>query len=196
MSAKGPRVVAHQLDGTLIRGHTNDFRPGKPTFTVLTAPENQTVEVDVSGLKALFFVKSFTGNAKHVQANEFDEGPGQVGRRAWVVFHDGEELAGRVLSVKPENGGFFFFPVDPTSNLERAWVVTDNAKSVRFGDEAVGAARAFEASHGEAPVSRHSSDEWDDMLRLKDIATPQKWRSARPAGAKPRESSDLFLGEW
>jgi hypothetical protein len=74
--------------------------------------------------------------------------------------------------------------------------VSGNARSVRFGDEAVDAARAFEDSHGQSPVARLSSDEWDDMLRLKDIATPQKWRKARPAGSQPRESADLFLGEW
>jgi Family of unknown function (DUF6982) len=196
MAAKGPRVVAHLLDGTLIRGHTSDFRPGRPTFTVLTSPENETVHVSVSDLKAVFFVNSLTGNPKHVQANEFDEGAGQVGRRAWVVFRDGEELAGRVLSVRPENGGFFLFPVDPTSNLERAWVVTANAKSVRFGDEASRAARSYDSPQREPAVEPIPSDQWDDMLRLKDIATPQKWRKPRPVGERPRESSDLFLGDW
>lgn len=194
MAHRDTRVVAHMRDGALIRGHNDDFRPGRRALSVTTAPDGERVRISVAELKALFFVKSLTGDPAHVQSNEFGDGT-RVGRRVWVVFTDGEQLAGRVLSVKNVEEGFFLFPSDVDSNLERAWVVSASTRQVLFDEEATKASRRYAREARGFPAGTPTPDDWDEMLRLKDLASPQRWNKAAPSGRKRRDS-DIFLGDW
>jgi Family of unknown function (DUF6982) len=194
MANAGNRVVAHMRDGTLIRGITDDFRPGRETFSVSTSPDHVRVRVPVSELKALFFVKSLTGDRAHVQSNTFADGT-KVGRWVWVVFADGEELAGRVLSAKSGHDGFFLFPSDPVSNLERAWVVTSNTRKVLFDEDAARAAERYGPGDRDDADGAIAPGEWDRMLRARSVASPQAWDKAIPRRGTRREP-DIFLGEW
>ena len=194
MAESGVRAVAHMRDGTLIRGRTDDFRPGCEVFTVSTMPDRGKVRVPVSELKAVFFVRSFTGDPNHVQSNVFEDGT-RVGRRVWVVFADGEELAGRVLSTKSNHDGFFLFPSDPGSNLERAWIVMSNTRKVLFDEEATDASDRYGAAeHTPEEQQEGAPDEWDRMLRAKSAGSPRAWNKAIPDSAS--RESDIFLGEW
>jgi hypothetical protein len=126
------KVVARFMDGNLIKGYTNDFFPKKPSFHVCKDPSDKGVEVAVRDLKALFFVKDFDGNPAHKRKLNFDEGKPYQGRKALITFHDGEKIAGTVLSYEKNRPGFFIVPVDEESNNTRAFVSTAAVKDLEF----------------------------------------------------------------
>ena len=129
------KVVARFADGHMIKGTTSDFAPGKEIFhmTEANAPAGQKpVEVFTRDLKALFFVKDFEGDPKHVTRNEFDPQHPPTGRKIKVLFKDGEELAGTTTGYQPGRPGFFLVPVDADSNNERCYVITAFTREISF----------------------------------------------------------------
>ena len=54
------KVVAHFIDHAIVKGTSMDVDPGKPQCHIRT-PDQKTVEVDLSQIKALYFVKDFGG---------------------------------------------------------------------------------------------------------------------------------------
>ena len=67
------QVVARFLDGTTLKGQTNDFLPAKDLFHISTngSLDAKPLEVKVPDLKALYFVRSLNGDPDHVKTNEF-----------------------------------------------------------------------------------------------------------------------------
>jgi len=129
------KIVARFQDGRVMKGTTADFFPNKDVFhvTVSTAaPGAKAEEVRTKDLKALFFVKDFAGNPKHVNRNEFDPAHPRPGRRIKVVFKDGEVLIGATTGYQPGRPGFFLVPADPASNTDRCYVVSAAAREVAF----------------------------------------------------------------
>ena len=127
------KVVAHLMNGELVKGYTNDFFPKKPLLHVGGNPSEQGVEVAIRDLKALFFVKDFEGNPAHRKKLDFDEGRVYQGRRAEVTFRDGEKMAGTILSYDKERPGFFMVPVDDDEgNNTRVFVVSAAVESLAF----------------------------------------------------------------
>ena len=64
------QIAAHFQDGHVVKGHTNDFLPAKDSFHLepMDGPAGgKPVEVRVAELKALFFVKNFTGDPQHTR---------------------------------------------------------------------------------------------------------------------------------
>jgi len=49
-----------------------------------------------------------------------------------VSFSDGEKLVGKTEGYNPQKLGFFVFPADPKSNNLRIFVITKNARFIRF----------------------------------------------------------------
>lgn len=123
------RVVARYRDGRLIKGSTSDFLPTRDFFHVLS-DGGETVPVRHGDLKAVFFVRSLTGDPAHREANEFAPGQAVQGKKIRVVFADGEVLVGTTLGYQPNRPGFFVVPADPKSNIERCFVVTSATREV------------------------------------------------------------------
>jgi len=218
MGQHGFLVVAHHRDGQLTRGHTPDFRPGRPTFAV-TTESGMSLRILVEDLKAIFFVRSLSGDPDHVQDNAFDEEP-RVGRRVWVVFQDGEQLAGRAPSVNLTNQGFFLFPNDSDSNLERAWVVIKSTREIFYDADALAAAARYDAPAGPRDSGAASPENWGEIVGSPEespvespddppeppaevrpaSSPPQPPGSPEPADEKPRKKaprdSGIFLGDW
>lgn len=124
------RVVARFRSGRVMRGYTNDFHPSKPHLHL--TPEDQTGEpmfVELSQLKAVFFVRDFAGDPSRVERNEFDGM--SHGRRIEVAFQDGEVLRGTTLTYR-EGSGFFVQPADSGSNNMRVFVSPASVRRVRF----------------------------------------------------------------
>jgi hypothetical protein len=120
------KVVVHFADGRIVKGTTADFVPAKDVFhvSVLGAPRrDEPIEIVTEELKALFFVKDFKGDPRHVERNEFDSSHPPVGLRLQVVFKDGEVLVGTTTGYQPNRPGFFFQPADAESNIERCYIV-------------------------------------------------------------------------
>ncbi len=129
------KVVVRFADGRILKGMTADFFPAKDLFHVNVSTESvgaKPVEVNKSDLKALFFVRHFDGDAKHVESNAFDPEHPPAGRRIRVVFNDGEVLVGTTTGYQPGRPGFFLVPADQDSNVERCYIVTAATKEVKF----------------------------------------------------------------
>lgn len=116
------KVVVRYRDGRILKGFTTDFLPTRDAFHVTVQGQAGTsVRVLLADLKAVFFVKHFTGNSQHQERNAF--GPRAIGRRLRVTFLDREELVGTTQGYDPSRPGFFLQPADPDSNIERCFVV-------------------------------------------------------------------------
>src|SRR5262245_46502435 len=125
------KVVARFRDGRLVRGYTADFHPSKPQLHLSAEPHSSdTLFLQLSQLKALFFVRDFNGDQMRVDRQEFGSAP--QGRKVVVTFHDGETLLGSTLGYRGEGHGFFVQPADPRSNNLRVFVAPGSTQQVRF----------------------------------------------------------------
>jgi len=126
------KVVARFMNSELLKGYTNDFFQKKPSFHVGSDPLGRGIEVVVKDLKALFFVKDFEGNPAHETKQSFDEKGVYQGKKAEVIFVDGEKISGTVLSYDKERPGFFIVPADEECNNTRAFIVSASMKELKF----------------------------------------------------------------
>ena len=110
------RVVARFLDGQVLKGASFDVSLTKETCHVQTA--TGPVEVRLSELKALFFVKDLTGDPAHQEGRTIAAGDARAvgGRRIEIRFKDGEQLVGLTPSYRPEQQFFYILPADSESN--------------------------------------------------------------------------------
>lgn len=129
------QIVIRYQDGHILKGVTNDFLPAKDRFHIIpldSAPNSKPLEIVVADLKAIFFVKDFTGKAEYKEVKQFDPSKPAPGRKIRVVFKDGEVLVGITQGYQPERQGFFLLPADNQSNNERCFVVASAAREVIF----------------------------------------------------------------
>jgi len=113
-----------------VRGYTNDFHPSKSHLHL--TPEDkagETMFLELTQLKAVFFVREFEGDRSRVDRHEFDNAP--YGRKVEVTFEDGEVLRGTTVAYR-EGSGFFVQPADSGSNNMRVFVSPGAALQVRF----------------------------------------------------------------
>jgi hypothetical protein len=123
-------VVAHCLDGTLVKGVTNNFFPNKPSFHVVDRDSGERREITIADLKAVFFVKDFDGDPERREQADVDRTG--FGKKMRVEFGDGETLVGYCQGYSPNRPGFFVFPSDPDSNNDRIFIVTAATRSAEF----------------------------------------------------------------
>ncbi len=129
------KVIARFADGRVAKGHTLDFNPAKAMFHLLPmgAPTDaDQPEIAISELKALFFVRDFTGNPHYTEKKDFSAARKPAGRRIEVTFKDGEVLVGSTMGYDKKRQGFFLFPADPISNNQKVYVVNAAVKSARY----------------------------------------------------------------
>jgi hypothetical protein len=151
MSAGQPneelKVVAHKRDGTLIKGFTlgvpefyrqslgNNVAMAPPEILELRSPENgKTVRVVLKDLKALFFVKSFTGSTNYNEIKFFKAHPLQDGIWVRLQFADKENTEGVIYNSLDflVQRGFFLKPPDPHSNNEIVYVMKESLSDFRI----------------------------------------------------------------
>jgi hypothetical protein len=113
----------------MMKGTTSDFFPNKNAFHVVDHTTGDTKEVQVSQLKAVFFVKTYEGNKDSNSQNAERNG---LGHKIMVTFKDGEMILGYANSYSNAAIGFFVFPSDPDDNNDRIFVVNAATKDVRF----------------------------------------------------------------
>src|ERR1041385_4770615 len=58
----GSQIVAHLIDGTIVKGTSLDVDPKRPTCH-LRPEAGEAVEIALADVKALFFVKSWSGES-------------------------------------------------------------------------------------------------------------------------------------
>jgi len=129
------KVVIRYADGRLIKGYTNNFFPNKPLFhlhSVESQPTDKGIDVYLRDLKAVFFVKDFTGQPAYNEKKCFAEGQQSSGRKVEVTFKDGEVLVGSTLSYNADGRSFFVIPADTQSNNLRVFVVSTAVSKLVF----------------------------------------------------------------
>jgi hypothetical protein len=127
------RVVARFKDGRTVKGTTLAVDPARPSCHVRT-PDGKTQEVQLSDLKALFFVRTLEGDSTHDEGRVPDPGDsrGRGSTLVSLVFEDGEVMVGLTIRYPPNRPYFFIVPVDQKSNnirilINRAAVVSMEA---------------------------------------------------------------------
>ena len=132
-----PKVAAHFVDGRILKGYALDFRPSQPTFLLRVrdvADSAEAVSIRLADLKALFFVKEFTGDPNYRESPDTDR-TSLLGQQVSVRFRDGELLRGTSPSRDLGGAGFFLVPMDPRSNNRRIYIVTANVAESRIEKE-------------------------------------------------------------
>ncbi len=121
------KAVLHFRNGQILKGIVNDFSPNtKEIFhlaPVDALPGNKPLEFNISSLKAVFFVKDYTGNRSYRETKEFDNSKPTFGLKIRVIFKDGEVMVGTTNGYDPKRPGFFLFPADVKSNNDRCYIV-------------------------------------------------------------------------
>jgi len=133
---KRKAVVKYQ-NGEIIKGWIEEFKPERESFILfplIEYSEEGSLEIKFSSLKAVFFVKDFTGDKDYKKVRtfnvDFNITPSQ--RKLIVNFKDGEHLYGTSHGYGRYKIGFFMYPIDPKDNSERIFVVRSAAESVRL----------------------------------------------------------------
>lgn len=119
------RVIVRYADGNTLRGYFTSEETRELSHPLSEKISIRSVagiveDVEISGLKAIFFVKSFEGTRDYSEFKVFTHQPS--GRGVWVRvhFHDGEVMEG----IAPNSLGTFaskaftLTPPDPRSNNE------------------------------------------------------------------------------
>ena len=129
------KIVVRYKTGKILKGYTQNFFPNKPMFHLNplgATGSGHLVEVMVEELKAIFYVRDFTGNAKHVDKKQLAPGERPQGRLMEVACLDGEVIVGTTTGYDPKRSGFFLFPIDPSANNARVFMVINAVKAARF----------------------------------------------------------------
>jgi hypothetical protein len=126
------RVVVRYLDGRVLKGYA-DFDPEQSRFRFVPhdEPGAEGVEIAVTDLKALFFVRTFDGDREHTESKDLYQSRPSDTRKVSVRFQDGEELVGYTRQLDRHRAGLFFVPLDPRSNNLRVFAVFDAVAGVR-----------------------------------------------------------------
>ena len=142
----GKKIVVKFKDGTIIKGYTTDFNPDKDVFNIylvdkdLETATEEKVKVEVSSLKAVFFVKTFIGNKEYQKVRTFKDSPEgpPYQRKIVVIFKDGENFYGSTYTYSPGRKGFFVFPIDDKDNNDSVFVPKGALEKVhikKFGSD-------------------------------------------------------------
>ena len=127
------KVVARYRNGRLIKGFTRNFFPNKDRFHV-SPPDNPYGEpkgILMKDLKAVFFVRDFTGDSQYRELKKYVEGQSIPGKPVEIKFWDGEVLVGATTCYDANRPGFFVFPADPKSNNVKVYAIASSVERVR-----------------------------------------------------------------
>jgi len=134
-------VVSKYRDGRMIKGVTYNFGAAKKAFHVISVSEEKEegtrrgVEVVISDLKAIFFVKSLEGKkGPRTLEGLLDEEEEEqtIAMKVKVTFHDGETLIGTTHGYSRDKQGFFIVPLEKESNNLRVFIVFNAAREIEI----------------------------------------------------------------
>jgi hypothetical protein len=132
------KVVAHRKSGQLVKGFAelditvNDHGipdsgpiPLTKSITIHSSITGRGVSIPVDTLKALYFVKSFEGDAAYAETKFFNPAPKIEGLWVHLTFGDGETTEGIVSNNIGfvNDPGFLMKPPDPLSNNHAVYVL-------------------------------------------------------------------------
>jgi hypothetical protein len=133
------RVIVRYADGTTLRGYfsaedAQGLKNNVADRVSIRGVGGKLEDVEVSGLKAIFFVKSFEGTQNYSEFKVFTHQPSGKGVWVRVHFHDGEVMEG----IAPNSLGTFagkvfsLTPPDPQSNNETVFISKNCLKEMQI----------------------------------------------------------------
>jgi len=131
------RVVVARKDGIRLKGFVYDFSAREDRFHLFATDdpaEKASDTLRVSECKAIYFVRSHTGNPHYREDKEAMPEKRKFGRPFEIEFQDGERLRGTVEFYNAEKPGFYLFPPDPRSNNLRIFIVRSACRTIRLLD--------------------------------------------------------------
>lgn len=129
------KVVVHFSNRVLLRGTVEDLTPTKDSFTLIESGTNKKHLVPINkNLKAVFFVKSFTGSPNPVRKKGFHL-THAFGSKVVVKFHDGEIFYGYSEDYTPYTAGFFAIPAFPESNNIKVFIPKTSVLEIIIGQD-------------------------------------------------------------
>jgi len=130
------KIVVKFKDGKIIKGWSTDFGPNKDIFHLhSTEGEGSKIsEIEISSLKAVFFVKDFVGDKSYKKVRTFEGQPKGTPseRKIIIIFKDGENFYGTTHSYNPKRKGFFVYPIDHKDNNDRVFVINPAVNSIKL----------------------------------------------------------------
>jgi len=124
------KIIVRFADGRILKGTTADLFPNKAVFHLKEHGSGAQHEINISVLKAVYFVKTFEGNPDYHDRNDIERVG--MGKKIEVCFKDGEKLVGYTQGYTPGREIFIVFPSDPESNNEKVFVITKETTKVTF----------------------------------------------------------------
>lgn len=124
------KVVIHFLNSKIVKGVTNDFFPNKQNFHLTDLQTNKALTINISELKAVFFVETFEGNPEYKEKKDVERT--SLGKRIKIQFKDGEILIGYTQGFSYDRLGFFVFPTDSCSNNIRIFINQSATDEITF----------------------------------------------------------------
>ena len=92
------KLVVHFQDGKVFKGVSHDFFSNKNCFHLGLNPKSsgqKPMEIYMSELKAIFFVKDFVGDKEYNELKDFSSSQNSTyGKKIMVHLKDGETLCG------------------------------------------------------------------------------------------------------
>ena len=176
MLEDGQLVAVRYQDKRLLKGWTRDFMPNRDFFHLQQGDQARATRIRLGGMKAVFFLKTPGRDPSCIDRRIFSQRTGG-NTKVWLEFTDGEKFAGWSNAVPSSGNGFFLFPADADSNLEKAYVFRSAVERLEQGDAADAASRAFEAIPHDPSTAGIAIDEATEPVR----ETAVKQASEAPA---------------
>jgi hypothetical protein len=125
------KVIARKLNGEILKGYmeTVPELSGEDDISIISLTE-EVIKIPKQELKALFFVRKFSGNREYSEIKFFESQPKIDGLWVRVIFYDNELIEGIVSnSIRfLMEDGFYLKPPDPNSNNRIMYVVKSALK--------------------------------------------------------------------
>ena len=123
------KIVARFIDGSILKGTVRDFVLDERILNVKVI--NGGIEkIDITELKAIFFVKDLKGDESHKK--QYKDLQLWGGQKVKVEFTDGEVILGYSSNLSTGIYGFFMTPADSKGNNEKIFIIKSATKSIAF----------------------------------------------------------------
>jgi len=127
------KVIVRKIDGEILKGYVEQgLEPigSKDEGVTVTSLTDQVLHIPKREIKALFFVRKFSGNKDYSEVKFFESQPRIDGLWVRLSFFDNEAIEGVVANTINflVEDGFYLKPPDPNSNNRLMYVVKSALK--------------------------------------------------------------------
>jgi len=127
------KVIIRKLNGEIVKGFVEpsmDPASPKENSVTISSLTEEVIHVPKSEIKALFFVRKFSGNKEYSEVKFFESQPRIDGLWVRLYFFDNEAIEGIVANSMNflMEDGFYLKPPDPNSNNRLMYVVKSALK--------------------------------------------------------------------